>query len=127
MGIGNAMITKKQHDLIAPQTRGNLNSGDVITSSNKNNFRFYKMSIRSEYAVIIDEYFSMFGYKVNLVTIPNVTGRANWNYVKTIGANIQGDIPESDLNEIKSIFNNGVTIWHNPTTYLDYSQSNNII
>ena len=84
------------------------------------------MSIKSEYAVIIDEYFSMYGYKVNLVTIPNVTGRANWNYVKTIGANIQGDIPENDLNEIKELFNNGITLWHNPETYLDYSQSNPI-
>ena len=127
MGIGNAMITKKQHELIPPQTRGNLNAADVITASNRNNFHFYKMSIRSEYAVIIDKYFSMFGYKVNLVTIPNITGRQNWNYVKTIGANIEGNIPENDLNEIKSIFNNGVTLWHNGSTYLDYSQSNNII
>ena len=126
-GIGNAMITKKQHDLIPPQTRGNLNAGDVITSSNKNNFHFYKMSIRYEYAKIIDKYFSMFGYKVNEVKIPNLTGRTNWNYVKTIGANIEGNIPEGDLNEIKSIFNNGVTLWHNPATYLDYSQSNAII
>ena len=127
LGIANAMITKKQHDLIPPQTRGNLNAGDVITSSNKNNFHFYKMSIRSEYARIIDKYFDMFGYKVNDVSLPNLTGRRNWNYIKTIGANIEGNIPENDLNEIKSLFNNGITLWHNTNTYLDYSQNNDII
>ena len=85
------------------------------------------MSIRSEYAKVIDNYFSMYGYKVNIVKTPNLTGRTNWNYVKTIGANIEGDIPETDLNEIKNMFNSGVTLWHNASTYLDYSQSNNIV
>ena len=68
-----------------------------------------------------------FGYKVNDVKIPNLTGRRNWNYVKTIDCNIEGYIPQEDLAEIKGMFNNGVTIWHNPATFLDYSQSNSIV
>ena len=59
------------------------------------------------------------------VKIPNVTGRTNWNYVKTIDANILGDIPQEDMQKLKDIFNSGVTFWHNPNTFLDYSQSNN--
>lgn len=126
-GIANSLIAKKQHELIPPQSRGNLNAGDVVTASGKNTFHFYKMSIKQEYAKAIDGYFSMYGYKVNSLKIPNLTGRTNWNYVKTIGANIEGDIPEDHLNEIKTIFNNGVTLWHNSSTYLDYSQSNAIV
>ena len=91
----------------------------------RNGFSFYKMSIKKEYAKIIDDFFSMFGYKVNEVKIPNVTGRQNWNYVKTIDANILGDIPQEDMQKLKDIFNSGVTFWHNPNTFLDYSQSNN--
>ena len=126
-GIANSLIAKRQHELIAPQTRGNLNSGDVITSSNKNNFHFYKMSIKQEYAKCIDDYFTMFGYLVNSVKTPNITGRRNWNYIKTIDINITGDIIQEDMQKIKNIFNNGVTLWHNPSTYLDYSQNNDII
>ena len=85
------------------------------------------MSITEEYAKIIDKYFSMYGYKVNDVKTPNITGRTNWNYVKTIGCNIVGDVPQDDMQKIKDIFNNGVTLWHNPNTFLDYSQSNNIV
>ena len=85
------------------------------------------MTVRNETAKIIDGYFDMFGYKVNTLKLPNITGRTNWNYVKTIGANIEGDIPEDHLNEIKTMFNNGVTLWHNTSTYLDYSQSNAIV
>lgn len=91
----------------------------------RNGFSFYKMTIKQEYAKIIDDFFSMFGYKVNEVKIPNVTGRQNWNYVKTIDANILGDIPQEDMQKLKDIFNSGVTFWHNPNTFLDYSQSNN--
>ena len=76
---------------------------------------------------LIDNFFTMYGYKVNNTKIPNITGRRNWNYVKTVDCNIEGYIPQEDLNEIKGMFNNGVTIWHNPATFLDYSQNNDII
>lgn len=127
LNIGNSLIAKKQHELIPPQSRGNLNAGDVVTATGKNTFHFYKMSIKQEYARIIDGYFDMFGYKVNSVKIPNITGRTNWNYIKTIDCNFDGDIPQEDLNIIKQMFNNGVTMWHNPTTMLDYSNTNTIV
>ena len=85
------------------------------------------MSIKAEFAKIIDDYFSMFGYKTNEVKIPNLTGRQNWNYVKTIDCNITGNLPQQDLQEIKDMFDNGLTIWHNTGTFLDYSQNNNIV
>ena len=64
------------------------------------------------------------GYASNEVKVPNLKNRRNWNYIKTIGANILGDIPQGDLQVIKSIFDNGVTLSHNPETFLDYSQNN---
>ena len=124
--IANSAKEVYNHSLTPDQAQGNSNSGDVVFSASKIEVVAYKMSLRYEYAKIIDNYFSMFGYKVNLVKMPNITGRTNWNYVKTIGANIEGNIPENDLNEIKAIFNEGTTLWHNPSTYLDYSQNNAI-
>jgi hypothetical protein len=69
----------------------------------------------------------MYGYQVNTLKVPNITGRRNWNYIKTIDINITGNIIQEDMQKIKNIFNNGVTLWHNPSTYLDYSQNNDII
>ena len=129
-GVGAIMNTMQEnyrHSLIPDSFKGNINGGDYLTASNRNGFYFYKMSITQEYAKIIDKYFSMYGYKVNDVKTPNITGRTNWNYVKTIGCNIVGDVPQDDMQKIKDIFNNGVTLWHNPNTFLDYSQSNNIV
>lgn len=85
---------------------------------------FSRYTIKKEFAKIIDNYFDMFGYQTNLVKAPNINNRPNWNYVKTINSNILGDIPELDLLKIRSLFDNGITLWHNPNTFLDYSQNN---
>lgn len=113
--------------LIPDQARGNINCGDVVTAEGSNDFIFYNMTIKAQQAKIIDDYFTMYGYKVNTVKLPNITGRTNWNYVKTVNCNITGNIPQQDVQEIKNMFNNGVTLWHNPSTFLDYSQSNAIV
>lgn len=102
-------------------------SGDFTYSIGKCCFTFYKMSVRAEVAKIIDDYFSAYGYKVSAYKVPNITGRANWNYVKCIDVNVLANIPQIDLEEFKSLFNNGITIWHNPSTFLDYTQNNNIL
>ena len=125
-GVFNALQDDYQHSLIPDQAGGNLSIGDYSYQFGLTNLEYKRMSIKEEYAKIIDDWFTMYGYKVNRVKLPNITGRTNWNYVKTIGANIEGDIPEDHLNEIKTMFNNGVTLWHNTNTYLDYSQSNAI-
>lgn len=113
--------------MVPPQAQGNVSGGYLQFSSDMYKFSFRKMSVRAEYARAIDSYFSMFGYKTNRLKVPNITGRTNWNYVKTVGCNVLADIPQEDLQQIKAMFNNGVTIWHNPTTYLDYSQNNAIV
>lgn len=125
--IFNTMQSDYQHSLMPDSAKGNTNSGDITFSAGNMDIPLYKMSVRAEYAAAIDGYFSMYGYKVNSLKVPNILGRTNWNYVKCIGANIEGLIPEFYLNEIRGIFNSGVTLWHNPQTFLDYTQSNGII
>lgn len=125
-GIGGTVAKNYQASLVPDQAKGNVNSGD-INFTNRKEFTLIAMTVRSEYARICDEFLSMFGYKVNRVKTPNVTGRRNWNYVKTIGCYIEGDIPQGDLQQIKDMFDKGVTFWHNPATFMDYSQNNAII
>lgn len=120
-------VAKTQANLIPDQVSGNANNSDLAWSYNNNRFTYIPMCIKPEYARKIDAFFSQYGYKCNEVKIPNITGRRNWNYVKTIGCYIEADIPQTDLNEIKSMFNRGITLWHNPATFADYSQNNDII
>lgn len=112
--------------IIPDQAHGNTNCSDVNFAWRKC-FTAVKMSVRAEYARIIDDFFSKFGYKINRVKTPNITGRANWNYVKTIECYIRADIPQDDLIELQGMFDKGITFWHNPATFGDYSQSNGIV
>ena len=106
---------------------GNVNSGDITWAKLRGNFTYLPMCIKPEFAKCIDEFFSQMGYKTNRVKLPNITGRRNWNFVKTVGCYIDADIPQGDLQEIKNMFDNGVTFWHNPATFADYTQNNDII
>lgn len=110
--------------LIPDQARGNINAGDIMYSLKHTCFTFIPLSCKKEYAVVCDQYLSMYGYKVNTVKIPELTSRPNWNYIKTIGCNFEGDIPQKDLQEIRGIFDKGITLWHNINTFQDYTQNN---
>lgn len=116
-----------RHSLVPDNVNGNVNSGDVNYEFNLNCLEFKRMSIKNEYAEVIDNYFSAYGYKVNNVKLPNITGRRNWNFVKTLWCELDGDVPQEHMNILKGIFNKGITFWHNPNTMFDYSQSNDII
>lgn len=126
-GITEQMNKKYQAKLMPDQIHGDVSAGDIAFSAGRMCFTYTQKCISPAFAGIIDNYFSMFGYKVNDVKLPNITGRANWNYVKTIGCYIEANIPQDDLQEIKGMFDRGVTFWHNPATFCDYSASNDII
>lgn len=125
--IQNAIHEDRVASLVPEQAMGNTNAGDINYAMRKSGFTFQRMSIRAEYARMIDGYFSAYGYKVNEFKIPQFSSRRYWNYIRTINVNITGDIPQEDMDEIKSYFNTGITFWHDSTKYLDYSQNNAIV
>lgn len=127
MSVANTIGEVYKASRVPPQTSGNVNSGDIITSSGANTFHFYGMSIKKEYAQIIDEYFSKYGYKVNRVKVPNKNHRQAWWYTKTIDTLISGDIPVEACEKIKEIYEKGITFWSNPATYKNYTMSNGIV
>lgn len=126
LGIANTLGTIYQHAMIPPSAQGGANMGDFNFSTGYS-YTFYKKSIKQEYAKIIDSYFDYYGYKVNEFKIPQFNSRENWNYIKLVESNIEGEIPQNYIVLIKQIFNNGITFWHNPTTMLDYTKTNNIV
>lgn len=122
--IANTLTKVHQQSFAPPQAKGNLNSGDVVTASDQNDFHFYDMSIKKEFAQILDEYFSMYGYKVNRVKVPEEAHRINFWFTKTINANITGPIPQEDLQIIRDCYNRGITFWRDPNVFLMYSHNN---
>ena len=123
--IANVVGQIYEHSLIPPSVNGNINSGDVNFTLGLSNPIIYNMTIREQFARVIDNHFSMFGYATHRVKIPNLNNRSNWNYIKTIDCNVIGDVPQKDLEEYRKLFDEGITLWHSTTYFLDYSQANN--
>ena len=126
-GVFNSMQTNYQHDIIPQQAKGSISSGDIQYSTGSTKIQLFKCTIRNEYAKAIDGYFNMFGYKVNRVGTPHLHARTYYDFIKTMDVNIEGDVPETDLEEIRKMFNNGIRFWHDTTKYLDFSVTNSII
>lgn len=126
-GIANTVGQVYQHSMIPDTAKGNTNGGDINTTYKMNKFYFIKLSIKAEYARIIDGFFDMFGYKVNQVKVPNSNHRARWWYTKTIDVNIDGAIPNKDMQIIKNAYNSGITFWRNASEIQNYSLSNGIV
>ena len=96
-----------------PPTISNMGNNSLFSYGN--NYRGVYIvckTIRNEYAEQLTNYFKMFGYKVNKLEIPNTKSRKSYNYIKTVDANIVGNIPNNYLNTLKGIFDRGLTIWH---------------
>lgn len=133
MALGGATAIGKQvgqiyeHSFTPNSAKGNINGGDINTANKMNTFYYYSMSIKKEYAEVIDAYFDMYGYKVNKLKTPEKFHRQNYWFTKLIDANIQGAIPQDDLKKIVSAYNNGITFWSNTSNFRNYDVDNSII
>lgn len=110
---------------IPNQAHGMEENSNVLANLNGSNGMFVtQMSMKAEYAQIVDEYLSKLGYACHRIKVPNTHARQNWTYVKTVGCEAIGPVPVDDINKIKSIFDKGITFWadgYNVGNYGDFS------
>ena len=84
-------------------------------------FFVHKKCILRDYAKTIDSYFDRFGYATKKVKYPNIRSRRYWNYIQTIGCITIGTLPTDVEDKIRDIYDAGVTFWHDPVHFEDYS------
>lgn len=135
LGVGNSVWQSVQgfsqidaaHADLDAQPNGLVGSAqtpDTLLLQKRYGLMLHQMCIRPEYAKIIDDFFSRYGYKVSALKTPSITTRKNWNYIQTVGATIPAEMPAEVESKICSILDRGITFWHHPETMLDYSQDN---
>ena len=86
-------------------------------------FYFQSVHVRVDELKRLDDFFSCFGYAVNKVKQPALTGRSYWNFVQTQNSVITGNMPSSSKEAIGRIFDGGITFWHNGDQIGNYRQS----
>lgn len=118
-GINNAIVSATK----GSKARG-VQGGDVDIITKQKEVYFKYMSVTEEYAEIIDDFFDRYGYACNQLKIPNRNARAHWTYCKTHDCNLEGSAPADDLKKMKSIYDNGITWWNNPSEVGHYELLN---
>ena len=91
---------------------GKVLSENINAAFNITGVSFYTMTCKREFAEIADSFFEAYGYPINKITKPLLNSRSSWNYVKTQNCGFSGAIEMSQLSALRTIFNNGVTLWH---------------
>lgn len=109
---------------IPPNVGGLSGAGSVTNALSRFDYSTYYMCVKPEYAEIVDKFFDMFGYNTCTVKVPNTHSRPHWNYVKTIGCEIQGFLPQEAANIIKAVYDRGVTFWKNGDEVGNYTLDN---
>lgn len=121
--IANSLAEKKDRETEPPQARGTF-STTINAANGMHAFFLMEKTVDAQHAKCIDDYFTMYGYKLNRVQKPNINARPAFTYVKTIGCHIKGEMCTEDITKIESIFDTGVTFWKNGDKIADYSQNN---
>ena len=123
---GFSQISAEKADIDAQPNGlvGSAQTPDTLVLQERFGLMLHQMCIRPEYAKIIDDFFSRYGYKVSSLKTPSITTRKNWNYIQTVGATIPAEMPAEVESKICSILDRGITFWHHPETMLDYSKDN---
>lgn len=106
------------------QMAGTLGGSSVNFMRAAHTFTAAQKCITAEYARILDDYFTQYGYAVNRVGVPEINSRPYFNYVKTSDAIIHGKLPHKGKEQIADRLNAGVTIWHELERMYDYSVEN---
>lgn len=124
-GIASTVAQVYQQSIQPPQARGGGGAGTMAVSLNMD-FDFYAKSITAEYARIIDDYFTMFGYATHRVKVPNTNVRPAYTFTKTRSCVVRGSVPGGDIAKICSIYDNGITFWRNGNQVGNYSINNQV-
>lgn len=124
LNIQEQMATIEAQQLVPNQVSLSSSNATLLGYDLLDDNIFTRYNIKSQFARKIDKYFDMYGYQTNELKVPNINNRPNWNYVKTTACNINANIPQMDLAEIKELFNSGITLWHSTTNFKNYSANN---
>ena len=109
---------------VPDELKGKMSS-NVMVQTRQKDFYFKKMCITKNYAMMIDNFFDLYGYAVKQHAVPNMSARPYWTYVKTVGCSVSGNLPADDGAQIESIFDKGVRFWKNHNHIGHYSSYNN--
>lgn len=121
--ITNTLAQQTQAYVQAPGSKNNI-ANALYHAMQLDHITLYHVQVREEFMKRIDDYWSMFGYPIGEIQVPDWNTRTWWNYIKTVDCSYKGSLELDMLSRFRQIFDNGVTIWHTDDYFGNYDLSN---
>lgn len=118
------------NSLVAPRVSGVGGASSIAVLNQQIAPKFYTKNCQRDEIKAIDDFFTIYGYKVNELKTPSGHGvngstfnRPSYNYVKTQNCVAVGEMPAIVNAKICSIFNNGLTFWKDGNSVGNYGEN----
>lgn len=111
--IANTMIQEQQAKK-QPNQLSAITDGALERFIFNNGIKVSLFTMDADHQNTAHSFWNMYGYPIKQVKTPVIAipdGRYH-QFTKLQDANISGDIPQTDLQEITSLFNRGITMWN---------------
>ena len=117
---------KKDIDNLPPNAQNMSGNTSYEWGNGLQSPQIYIKTVTPEYEKKLTDFFHMYGYQINELRIPNTYTRTHFNYVKCQSLNVRSGMNREIILRFKSIFENGVTLWHT-NDIQNYNVSNEVI
>ena len=128
MSLANDIVNVWQEDataqMIPDKLSGSVNATDILATTGQLGFRTYCMSVRADVGQAIDDFFTMYGYKVQRLGKPHLMQRPNFNYIKMANTVLLGTLNNNDFESIQRIYSNGICFWKQLSKVGNYTINN---
>lgn len=123
--VTNTLVGAYNASIAADRFSGAL-SGSAVQYNNEVDGLYYRrMSVSYQYAKVIDDFFTMYGYAQNKVGFPNIHARSRYTYIRTIGFNCTANIPQEARKYINARYDAGIRFWvDHENTFCNYTNAN---
>lgn len=113
--------------IAADITSGSFMSGSNDCGNQRFVFKGGCVTQPVDYLRAIDQFFDAFGYSKRAWGTVNNHTRSRWTYIKTIGANVDGELPADDAKYIADCYDNGIRFWADTVHPCDYTTANGFL
>ena len=114
---------KIKYDAMPDAVQGTANSS-ILMGINQKKFIIYHRRITEQYARVIDDYFTAYGYRVNIVKTPSMANRPKFTFLQTYKSSVAGALPASAARKIEQILDTGCRFWRNISEIGDLTLNN---
>ena len=128
LNVTNQLIKVHNAKIMPDAFNGSATNLATAVTAQRYGFFWQQVCVREDYARQLDDYFTMFGYRVNRIEQISknlLNNRTRFTYIKTMNMDVGGLIPADDKHLFCAIFNKGIRFWYDKTSVGNYTSANN--